>query len=373
MGAVAALPLIGKVALGAIGGLAASKSGAFRTPSSPPPPITELSQNQQIANQYKPINFAKIMNDLTGDQLQIIRGVDGKMGLSFSNTKGRVDLTQSLNTNLPLVKQITGRAISERASEVIALSAAMTRLGSAIEQMELTSPYLIPQNQELINSYKTAVTSALDRGFDFKQNSIDQRLTKMGLANSSTAIGAQVALAREKATAYAEMELKQAELAQGLKQQALGNLNQRGQLLNAQANTELNRFGIETSNQLQLRNQDMQANLATQALEQQRAMNQSKLEFEKANMQSRDRALMLQAGTDLFNSGNQSAINARQVDNNALMGANQTQMERYNARPRNPMSELFNIGAGAFIGGAGGMAASSLFGNDTPLPWLKKN
>lgn len=380
MGAVAALPLIGKVALGAIGVGAASSSGAFKgafgRPQQPPPPITSLPENQQIANQYKPINFASIMDELSGDKLEIVRGVDNRVSLNFANSRGRVNLDEPANINLPAVRQIRGRAIDERASEVIALSAAMTRLGNAIEQMETTSPYLIPQNQELINSYRTAVTGALNRGFDFKQQAIDQKLTKMGLANSSTAMGVQIALAREKATAYAESELKQAELAQNLKQQALGNLNQRGQLLNSQANTALNRFATETSNQLQLRGQDMQADLATQTLEQQRASEQAKLGLERTNILDRRRAMMLQAGADLFNGGNQSAINARQVDNNALMDANQNQMTAFNSRPRDPMKELLTAGIGAgigsFAGQGGSLAFNSLFGPKKKAPWADK-
>jgi hypothetical protein len=376
MGAVAAIPLIGKLALGAIGGLAVAKSGAFGSPQQPPPPITSLPENQQIANQYKPINFASIMDELSGDRLEIVRGVDNRVSLNFANSRGRINLDEPANINLPAVRQIRGRAIDERAAEVIALSSAMTRLGNAIEQMETTSPYLIPQNQELINSYRTAVTGALDRGFDFKQQAIDQKLTKMGLANSSTAMGVQIALAREKATAYAESELKQAELAQNLKQQALGNLNQRGQLLNAQANTELNRFATETSNQLQLRGQDMQADLATQTLEQQRSMNQNILQLEQAGLKDKRRAMMLQAGADLFNGGNQSAINARQVDNNALTNANTTQLAAFNSRPRDPMKELLYAGVGAGIGSfatqGGSMAFNSLFGQEKIAPWADK-
>ena len=52
--------------------------------------------------------------------------------------------------------QIRGCNIDE------SLSQAMIRLGGVIEQMERTSPYLIAQNQDLINSYRTAASSALD-------------------------------------------------------------------------------------------------------------------------------------------------------------------------------------------------------------------
>lgn len=345
--------------------------------SKPPPVINSLPQSQQIANSIPPINFASIMDELTGDQLQIIRGTDGKVSLGFKNTRGRVSLEDSLNINLPVVRQVRGRNIDERAVEVIALSQAMTRLGGVIEQMESTSPYLIEQNQELINSYRTAVSGALDRGFDFKQQAIDQRLTKMGLANSSTAIGTQIALAREKANAYAEFELKNAELAQDLKQQAIGNLHKRGEQLNQQANTELNRFGVETSNQLQLRGQDMQADLATQALEQQRAIAQTGFEFDKSKMIEGRHNMMLEAGTNLFNQGNTHSIQARNVDNNAISDSNKAQYARY-ALTSNPGGELFNTFAGSVAGIAGQSLGNKLFGNPggqpvKGLPWLNQN
>jgi hypothetical protein len=361
MGAFAALPFAAKaivgIGAGIIGGGAISSMR-----DDPPPVINSLSESQQIANQYKPINFASVMDELSGDQLEIIRGTDGRVSLGFRNTRGRISLEDSLNINLPAVRQIRGRNIDERAVEVIALSQAMTRLGGAIEQMENTSPYLIEQNQDLINSYRSAVTGALDRGFDFKQQSIDQKLTKMGLAKSSTAIGAQIALAREKANAYAEFELKNAQLAQDLKQQAIGNLHQRGQLLNQQANTELNRFGIETSNQLQLREQDMRADLATQALEQQRAIAQTGFEFDKTRQIEGRRNVMLEAGTNLFNQGNQHSIHARAVDNNAISDANRAQYARYDMTS-NPGGELLNTFVGSLVSSAGNTLGARMLGS----------
>lgn len=342
----------------------------------PPRLATEAPESQQIANKIPPINFASIMDSLTGDQLDIIRGVDGKVALTFGNNSGRIDLdrpvdARGVNINLPAVRQIRGRDIDERAVEVVALSQAMTRLGAAIEQMESTSPYLIPQNQELINSYRTAVEGALDRGFNFRQQSIDQKLTKMGLINSSTAFGVQVALAREKANTYAEAELKQAELAQGLKQQAIGNLNTRGQLLNAQANTELNRFATETSNQLQVRGQDMQSDLATQQLEQQQAATKATLQLQ-SNQQTEDRRRnMLAVGTDLFNQGTAHALGARQIENNAIANFNSAEINRFNAIPINPWKKFGYDQIGTFGGKMTGKVFDKIFNDkkDKRSPW----
>lgn len=290
-------------------------------PKQPPAPIRQLSASESIASKYKPINFVSIMDGLMGDKLDVVRGVDGKISMNFTNPNGRT------------ARMSPERNIDERAVEVIALSSAMTRLGNAIEEMERTSPYLIPQNQELINSYRTAVNNAMDRGFDFKQQAIDTKLSKMGLTNSSTALGVQVALAREKANAYAEAELKQAELAQGLKQQAIGNLMNRGKLLESQANTELARFGTETGNQMQLRGQDIQKEIALSTLDQDR------------------QKFLTAAGIDALNTGNQQTINAGAVDANRVAGLNNAQYQQFDRRS-DPWGD---IGRGMLTNIAGGI------------------
>ena len=353
-----------------VAGVAGGALGLFASGQDDEPPAikTSLPESQQIANKIPPINFASIMDTLTGDNLDIIRGTDGKVALTFGNNSGRIDLERpvdagNVNVNLPAVRQIRGRNIDERAVEVIALSQAMTRLGTAIEQMERTSPYLIAENQDLINSYRTAVQGALDRGFDFRQQAIDQKLTKMGLINSSTAFGVQVALAREKANAYAEAELKQAELAQGLKQQSIANLHQRSDQIGKNAAIELNRFGTETSNQLQVRAQDMQADLDVQRLEQQKAAaqaalslqaNQQRIDTEFGNKQVTEgrRRNMLAVGTELSNQGTSHSIGARSVENNAITNNNALELQRYGMRA-NPWGDFANNFATRTLGNIG--------------------
>ncbi len=376
------------------GAVASAAIGAFASSSSDDPPEirTSAPESQQIANKIPPINFAKIMDSLTGDNLEIIRGTDGKVALTFGNNSGRIDLERpvdagNVNVNLPAVRQIRGRNIDERAVEVIALSQAMTRLGTAIEQMERTSPYLIAENQDLINSYRTAVQGALDRGFDFRQQAIDQKLTKMGLINSSTAFGVQVALAREKANAYAEAELKQAELAQGLKQQSIANLHQRSDQIGKNAAIELNRFGTETSNQLQVRAQDMQADLDVQRLEQQKAAaqaalslqaNQQRIDTEFGNKQVTEgrRRNMLAVGTELFNQGTSHAIGARSVENDAIVNNNILELKRYGLEA-NPWGEMGAKFSTNLLGSLGTNLGNSMFnpteqkgGKIKPIPML---
>ena len=332
------------------------------------PPAAINQANNPIANKFQPINFTSIFDELSKDKLDIIRGMDGKIALKFGNNDSRIDLnapvqSRSVSTRLPTITPI-----NERAAGVVALSQAMTRLGNTVEEMERTSPYLIEQNQSFINSFRDASTKAIDRGFDFRQYAIDQKLTKMGLNNSSTAFGTQVALAREKANAYSDLELKQAELAQGLKQQSLANLHQRGDLLGKNAQVELGKFNSES-----------QAELANQELIQKQAIAEKDIEFKNEeqrlgtefanrNMLEQRRARMAELGVNILNNGNQQAISAQQTDNNAISQENADQLTRFSLK-RNPWREAANMGIGIIggqvAGAAGGKLASMISGGAT--------
>ena len=344
------------------------------------PPKLQTEANNPIANKFQPINFTSIFDEISKDKLEIIRGLDGKLNLQFSNSNNRVDLNtpvqaRGVNTRLPAINPL-----SERAAGVVALSQAMTRLGNTIEEMENTSPYLIQQNQDLINSFRRASEQALDRGFDHRQYAIDQKLAKYGLDNSSTAFGVQVALAREKANAYSELELKQAELAQGLKQQSLNNLQQRGQLLGANANVELNRFTAESQNQL-----------ANEEMTQRQAMNERQLElkneeqrlsteFANRNMMEQRRARMSELGLNAFNQSNNQSISASNTDNSAIAQQNQSALQRFGLMSppwehklgRELLGKAIGAGVGYLTGGAGGAALGGSSSNSfNTNPWNK--
>jgi hypothetical protein len=282
MGAEIAVP-----AMIAGAGMVVNGIGAALTPRVPPP-IRRLPENEAAAQNFQPTNFVSIMDELMGNRMDLVRGVDGRISLNITDPNQRP-------TSYPIDGQIADQALG-----VIAISDAMTRLGNTIQEMENTNPFLISQNQDLINNYKTAVKSALDNGFDFKQQSIDSKLAKMGLSKSSSALNMQLGLAREKANSYASLALKESELAQNLKQQSIQNLNTRSKILNDQAGIGLNQL----SQNLQIRGQDIQKELNYATLNQNR--NQ----------------MGINAGINLLNNNNQNALNARQIDNNLMANIN---------------------------------------------------
>tara|TARA_B110000908_G_C10264469_1_gene462336 strand:+ start:4421 stop:5533 length:1113 start_codon:yes stop_codon:yes gene_type:complete len=335
-------------------------------PDKPPPVITSAAN--PVASKFKPINFTSIFDEISKDKLDIIKGLDGKLNLQFSNSNSRIDLnspvqSRAVNTRLPAINKL-----SERASSVVALSEAMTRLGNSIEQMESTSPYLIEQNQEFINSFRTASESAIARGFDFRQYAIDQKLAKHGLDNSSTAFGVQVALAREKANAYSDLELKQAELAQGLKQQSLANLHQRGELLDKNAGVELNRFAAESQNQLANEDMTQKQAMNERQLELQNEEQRLSTEFANRNELEQRRTRMAELGLNAFNQSNQQAISAQGVDNNAIAAQNNAQYAAFDRKPSNPWKDM----AMDTIGNIAGSVTGSMTGGANSFssnPW----
>lgn len=343
--------------------------------SKPPPPITSLPHDQQIANRVPPVNFAQIFDEVSGNQMQFIRGTDGKIALKFGNARDRIPLDapmplERVNTNLPAVRQISGRNITQEAGAVIVLMQALRQLTSTIERVEQTSPLLVAENRDILDSFKAAQNQALDKGFDIRQQAIDTKLTKMGLMNSSTALGTQIALAKERVDAQLKANLEYTTLAQSLKQQSLDNMYKRGDQIAQNANVELGRFATETSNQLQMRQQDMQADLATQELSQRRSLAESQLQLanneqilnaETTRRQFRlaQQQQMNALGVDLVNNTNSQAIAAKATDNHAIANANNANFTQYGLRS-NPWQNAFFTGVGSLVGGLGGNLADRL-------------
>ena len=343
--------------------------------SSKPPAINNQAANP-IANQLPPVNFVSVLDQISGQNFSITRGADNRIDLKFGGNSrvaldAPIDIDQ-VNTNLPAVRPVRGRNLPEieQAANVVVLTSALRQLGDTLELMERTSPLLVAQHQDLLTSYKTAQQRALDKGFDYRQNGLDVKLAKMGLLNSSTALGTQVALAREKSDATLKANLDYNVFAQGLKQQSIENIQKEGEHIATNAGIELGRFNSESANKLQLRGQDMQAELAVQQLEQQRASEQARLqlasndqrigaELGRRGLAADQTSKLLQAGLNTFAGSNDQAIGARTVDNKAISENNYFNQQRYGLTS-NPWKEAFNVGLGSFAGGVGGNFANRL-------------
>lgn len=71
---------------------AAGAVGAFMASGSDDPPDRITQADNPIANKFPPIDFTSIFDEISKDKLDIVKGLDGKINLKFSNDSGRIDL-----------------------------------------------------------------------------------------------------------------------------------------------------------------------------------------------------------------------------------------------------------------------------------------
>lgn len=324
------------------------------------PPLQRLANREAreaepVAPQLPPVNFLQIMDDISGEQMTFTRGTDGKQYIVFKDTRNRVPLDapierRAVNTSLPEVRRLQGRSVAnldiQEAAVVAALSQEMRSLMTNIATVEQTNPLWVEQNRPFLDQFRQAQKKALEKGFDIRQNALDTKLTRMGLMKSSSAIGAQILLTREKAEAASNASLQHMQLAQNLKQQTIENMQQRGQGIMQTAGVELQRYGTENASRLEargqdiaLRAQDFASDLNTQQLEQQRAIAGAELQLRdnqqgiEAELGRRNLQLGLMAnrrlgmlGISQINNNNNNAVAAYSADNQAANALQQSQL-----------------------------------------------
>lgn len=339
----------------------------------------------QVAPEFKPINSMNWFDNISGEQFSFVRDREGNLTVNTRDLSGReaVDAPinmNAVNTNLPEVGNLA-QFNNRYAAAVATLTGELRNLSNTISVIENTAPELIAQNRPIIDAFKTASQKAMDKGFDIRRNGIDKRLREMGLAGSSTALGAEIALARERVDTEINRNLQVAELGNRTKQQTLATQFQLGQQIVNQAAVEMNRYNSESQNELTARGQD----LGREQLVQQRGSEQARLNMAQEQMRiatelsSRQLRMGLMqarnptnAAVSMITNTNQQAIQAAGSDNNAMhnrnlaeIGLGQAEVQRFQANQAaqsNPMGQLLMTGGGALLGGMGGGLGASLGG-----------
>lgn len=399
MGIPAAVVAVGGLIGGGISKMLSNDDDEDITPSQRITP-QQLTKNEPV---FKPANIFNMMDAISGQEFRFIRNADGEVDIRINDTSGLGDINapiqvNRINTELPNVDNI--RAVTyQEAALVSELTTRLRDISETINIIQTTAPDLIPQNQALITTFKQANQRAIDKGFNLLQNGLDKRLKKAGMYNSSTAMGTQIALLKEKVDANITNELKTAQYAMGLKEQTLNGYFELGKQITNTANTELERFRAESGNELTGRQQD----IAIQGLIQQRAAEQARLALGQEELrvntelgQRQIRAnLMMQRNPNnvalpFVTDNNRTALNARDSDNNALIGAtnatnqgihnqNTAQMHQYDQRQQNsgnPMVNMAGAAAGAYLGNYGGAMGTvqALRNNGVdPNNWRNRN
>jgi hypothetical protein len=357
-------------------------------------------------DEFKPINAMQWMDSITGEEFSFIRDQNGNLNVNINDRSGRERADEpitynNVNTNLPNVADLPNFN-NRYAAAVVNLTNRLRGLQDTIQVMENTAPELIPQNRAVIDAFKQASQRAMDRNFDIRRNGIDKKLASMGLTNSSTALGAEIALARERSDAEILNQLQTAELGQKTKQQSLSNLFNLGNSLVQEGSIELNRYNSESNNELTARQQD----LGREQLVQNRASEQARLnlanEQTRINVEQTNRANRLalmgarnpsNTATSLLLNSNNQALGALQGDNSAMYNQTMSQLQHQQvetqrfqanqAAQSNPMGQMLTTGLGVGLGALTGTMGTNLANNLTGsprgmnqisgMPWLFNN
>jgi len=363
-------------------------------------PVTNYTPTE-AAPEFKPINTMRWMDSITGEEFAFIRDKKGNLNVNIRDTDNNrinVDtpiIMNNINTTLPEVGDLAPFNM-KYAAAVVDLTNRMRGLQNTITVMENTAPELIAQNKPIIDAFRQASQRAMDKGFDIRRNGIDRKLAQMGLTNSSTALGSEIALAKQRVDAEIMNSLQTAELGQKTKQQSLSNLFELGKNLVNEGTIELNRYNSESQNELTARQQDLGREQLVQNknIEQARlniAQEQMRISVEQANRNNRLNLMQARnpsnTATSLLLNSNNQALSAMQGDNSAMHNLNMSQISHQNAETSrfqtnqaaqsDPMGQILNTavgaGLGAFTGGFGNAQGLKLAGIDPNNIFNRRN
>lgn len=369
----------------------------------PPIQMTPFAPTK-AADQFRPINFLQIMDDITGEEFSFVKGIGGKRYLEIQDKIRKTEeeineintgpkrfaatnirralaeheldrlksqLKESENEpdeNGLKLGQVRMRSGNTRnripfdepikldnedlkyVAAVADVTSRLRNLSDTIQTIESVDPALISQNQPVINAFKEANKRALDRGFDFKQNGLDAKLSKMGLSNSSTALGAQIALARERVDAEINNNLKETMLAQKLKQDTISNMYKMGDTFVQEAG-----LGLKSREQeLAKRKQNLEAETVRRQIGANLAINRNP---------------MLSA-IPYLTEGNKISLGAIQQDNNAMLDMQRNELAKSDlelkkfayeqAAQSDPFGEILTTGLSSLAGSFGGNFGQTL-------------
>ena len=91
-----------------------------------------------------------------------------------------------------------------------------------------------------------------------------------------------------------------------------------------------------------------------------------KREVAHASLEQDRQKFLTAAGVDMFNNANYNALQAANIDNNAINDLNNANIQAYD-RTRNPLAEVMNTAGGALVSGGINYGLNQLFAKNEPV------
>ena len=339
---------------------------------------------------------ASSLESSAGDTEIQINDLSGRIPLDapFETVLPEIANLPNVDMNLPHVRNLMPFEM-RYAAMVANVSEKLRDLNDTITGLEVSDPMTIARYQPFLESFRQANRLAMEKGFDIRQNGLDNKLREMGLNNSTTALGAMISLQKQKVDTEIENNLKEYAFANNLKQQSIDNLLKTGNTIAQEGDLAYKQFAQDSSNQLQIRQQDLgveeleqqraraiqnaqlsqrQQDIALESLKQDQGKTERQSELAKRELTlnmlvNRDPSKM---GLNFIANNNTNAINAIGTTNNAMYqkqsnelqasGLEQQKFMNEQASQSDPFGTILNTGIGAFTGSFGKSLGKNILG-----------
>lgn len=362
-----------------------------------------------IANIFNEYDDTRLRDEITSLERQAaeLEGSAGDTEIQINDLSGRIPLDAPFETVLPEIANLPNIHLHlphvknlmpfemRYAAMVANVSEKLRDLNDTITGLEVSDPMTIARYQPFLESFRQANRLAMEKGFDIRQNGLDNKLREMGLNNSTTALGTMISLQKQRVDAEIENNLKEYAFANNLKQQSIDNLLKTGNTIAQEGDLAYKQFAQDSSNQLQIRQQDLgveeleqqraraiqnaqlaerQQNIALESLKQEQGKTERQSELAKRELTlnmliNRDPSKM---GLNFIANNNTNAINAIGATNNAMyqkqsneLQASSLEQERFRNEQAakansDPFGAILQQGVSAFMGDFSGQMGSGL-------------
>lgn len=353
--------------------------------------------------------YTNLQNEISSleQQASALEGSAGDTEIQINDLSGRIPLDAPFETVLPEIANLPSVDMNlphvrdlmpfemRYAAMVANVSEKLRDLSDTITGLEVSDPMTIARYQPFLESFRQANRLAMEKGFDIRQNGLDNKLREMGLNNSTTALGTMISLQKQRVDAEIENNLKEYAFANNLKQQSIDNLLKTGNTIAQEGELAYKQFAQDSSNQLQIRQQDLgveeleqqraraiqnaqlaerQQNIALEGLKQDKGKTERQSELAKRELTlnmliNRDPSKM---GLNFIANNNTNAVNAIGATNNAMyqrqsneLQASSLEQERFRNEQAakansDPFGAILQQGASAFMGDFSGQIGSGL-------------
>lgn len=328
-----------------LGGAGLLSAGSGFSEKGKPP---GLERPPSVSGGAPPVNFMEVFNEATGEKARFTIGEDGKRYINFSGG-GKLNLDEPIKvSSLPPVDEAKGAELDLVEGATRALLG--QKLMSAIESYNyiLTqNPTSVIQNMPALTAFKEALDAQSARGLNVMEDNLYSVLSKRGLMNSSTAIGAATYILRQRIDSATKNQWAYTQYASQLKNDLLAGYGTEADIVQKGIGLENQSYNTKVNALLTQRAQDMDMSFKTKALNKEIEFRNEQMKYQAERDRRNDilsRSFPALASNNIATHAGLS-VDALKADAGNVNDMNRLNLARYSITPPNPVGTLLqNVG-----------------------------